>query len=96
MLDEIGVTRAKNSLRDSGVRAEALCALVLIDSQSVDDQISQRLKNQQLLEIAAELEISSVVVITGGLLSDSKDIQLQKEAALAELEFLLPLSLIHI
>jgi sugar phosphate isomerase/epimerase len=90
MLEEIGVTRAKNSLRDSGVRAEVLCALVLIDSQSVDDQISQRLKNQQLLEIAAELEISSVVVITGGLPSDLKDIRLQKETALAELEFLLP------
>ena len=90
MLDEIGVTRAKNSLRDSGVRAEALCALVLIDSQSIDDQISQRLKNQQLLEIAAELEISSVVVITGGLPSDSKDIQLQKKFALIELELLLP------
>ena len=90
MLDKIGLTKAKNSLRDSGVRAEALCALILIDSQSVDDQISQRLKNQQLLEIAAELEISSVVVITGGLPSDSKDIQLQKKFALIELELLLP------
>ena len=90
MLDEIDVTKAKNSLRDSGVRAEALCALILIDSQSVDDQISQRLKNQQLLEIAAELEISSVVVITGGLPTDSKYIQLQKKFALIELELLLP------
>ena len=90
MLDKIGLTKAKNSLRDSGVRAEALCALVLIDSQSVDDQISQRLKNQQLLEIAAELEISSVVVITGGLPTDSKNIRHQKEFAQEEIELLLP------
>ena len=90
MLDEVGVKQAKSALRDSGVRAEALCALVLIDSQSEEDQISQRLKNEQLLEIAAELEISSVVVITGGLSSDLKDIRLQKEAALAELGILLP------
>jgi len=90
MLDDVGVKQAKRALRDSGVRAEALCALVLIDSQSEEDQISQRFKNQQLLEIAAELEISSVVVITGGLPSDSKDIRLQKEAALEELGLLLP------
>ena len=90
MLDEVEVKQAKSSLRDSGVQAEAICALVLIDSQSDEDQISQRLKNHQLLEIAAELEISSIVVITGGLPSDSKDIQLQKRDALAELELLLP------
>ena len=90
MLDEVEVKQAKSSLRDSGVQAEAICALVLIDSQSEEDQISQRLKNHQLLEIAAELEISSIVVITGGLPSDSKDIQLQKGDALAELELLLP------
>ncbi|MDG2196413.1 MAG: sugar phosphate isomerase/epimerase [SAR324 cluster bacterium] len=90
MLDEVSVTKARRSIRDSGVRAEALCALVLIDSESEGDHQSQRLKNQQIFEIAAELEVSSVVVITGGLPSDSKDIQFQKEAVLAELEFLLP------
>ena len=90
MLDEVEVKQAKSSLRDSGVQAEAICALVLIDSQSEEDQISQRLKNHQLLEIAAELEISSIVVITGGLPSNSKNIQLKKVDALAELELLLP------
>ena len=90
MLDEVSVTKARRSIRDSGVRAEALCALVLIDSESEGDHRSQRRKNQQIFEIASELEISSVVVITGGLPSDSKDIQSQKEAVLAELEFLLP------
>ena len=90
MLDEVKVKQAKSSLRDSGVQAEAICALVLIDSQSEEDQISQRLKNHQLLEIAAELEISSIVVITGGLPSNSKNIQLKKVDALAELELLLP------
>ena len=90
MLDEVEVKQAKSSLRDSGVQAEAICALVLIDSQSEEDQISQRLKNHQLLEIAAELEISSIVVITGGLPSNSKNIQLKKGDALAELELLLP------
>ena len=90
MLDEVSVTKARRSIRDSGVRAEALCALVLIDSESEGDHRSQRLKNQQIFEIASELEVSSVVVITGGLPSDSKDIQSQKEAVLAELEFLLP------
>ena len=90
MLDEVEVKQAKTSLRDSGVQAEAICALVLIDSQSEEDQISQRLKNHQLLEIAAELEISSIVVITGGLPSNSKNIQLKKGDALAELELLLP------
>ena len=90
MLDEVSVIKARRSIRDSGVRAEALCALVLIDSESEGDHRSQRLKNQQIFEIASELEVSSVVVITGGLPSDSKDIQFQKEAVFAELEFLLP------
>ncbi|MEC7220153.1 MAG: sugar phosphate isomerase/epimerase, partial [SAR324 cluster bacterium] len=75
MLDEVGVKEAKSSLRDSGVQAEALCALVLIDSQSEENQNAQRLINQQLLEIAAEMEISSVVVITGGLPFGLKDIR---------------------
>ena len=90
MLDEVGVKEAKSSLRDSGVQAEALCPLVLIDCQSQEDQSAHRLKNQQLLEIAAEMEISSVVVITGGLSFGSKDIRLQKEAAIEELGRLLP------
>lgn len=90
MLDEVGVKEARSSLRDSGVQAEALCPLVLIDCQSQEDQSAHRLKNQQLLEIAAEMEISSVVVITGGLPLGSKDIRLQKEAAIEELGRLLP------
>ena len=90
MLDEVGVKEARSSLRDSGVQAEALCPLVLNDCQSQEDQNAQRLKNQQLLEIAAEMEISSVVVITGGLPLGSKDIRLQKEAAIEELGRLLP------
>ena len=51
MLDEVSVTKARRSIRDSGVRAEALCALVLIDSESEGDHQSQRLKKRRSLEL---------------------------------------------
>ena len=66
MLDEAGLTKARSALRYSGVRAEALCVLVLRDFQSDEDPQLQRVKNIQILEVASELEIASVVVITGG------------------------------
>jgi len=92
MLDEAGLTKARSALRYSGVRAEALCVLVLRDFQSEEDPQLQRVKNIQILEVASELEIASVVVITGGLPNYSKNIQIQKEATLVELEFLLPIA----
>jgi sugar phosphate isomerase/epimerase len=88
MLGDTGVSKAQNLLRDSGVRAEALCALVLMDCQNKKNQTSHRQSNQQLLEMASELEIPSVVIITGGLPLGLKDIQQQKKLVQAELELL--------
>lgn len=90
MLDECGWTKAARALRDSGVSAVALCPLVLYDRESSSSQLTQTAENLRLLEQIAELGINSVVVITGGLPPDSKNLNDQRKVALEELEKLVP------
>ena len=90
MLDDAGLPDAKRALRDSGVSAIAICAMVLHDPQSELDEAAQHKTNLEILEQAAELNAESVITITGGLPRTGTDLSAQKDVAARELERLIP------
>jgi sugar phosphate isomerase/epimerase len=89
MLESSGVASARKALVDTGVSPVALCPLVLRDPESPLSPEQQQEDHRRLLDLAAELEVPSVVVITGGLPEGEKDLQAQRVRALEALEALL-------
>jgi len=89
LVDDVGVKHAKKYLRDSGVSAISMCPLVLLEQQNEHDSVLRTKQHLQYLEEAAELEVKSVVVITGGLPPGSRDLNGQRQKVLEELEQLI-------
>jgi len=89
LLNDVGVKKAKKILSDSGVKAISMCPLVLLEPQGKKNKVLRKKKHNQFFENAAELDMKTVVVITGGLASDSKDLIGQREMVLEELEQLI-------
>ncbi|MDP7025886.1 MAG: sugar phosphate isomerase/epimerase family protein [Candidatus Marinimicrobia bacterium] len=89
LVDDVGVKHAKKYLRDSGVSAISMCPLVLLEQQNEHDSVLRTKQHLQYLEEAAELEVKSVVVITGGLPPGSRDLNGQRQKVLEELEHLI-------
>ena len=89
LVDDVGVKHAKKYLRDSGVSAISMCPLVLLEPQNEHDSVLRAKQHLQFLEEAAELEVKSVVVITGGLSPESRDLNGQRQKVLEELEQLI-------
>jgi len=92
LLKNTELKQAKQNLRDSGVQAVSMCPLVLLDEEAYPNAIARHQSHQQFLEDAAELEVQSVVVITGGLSKGSRDLIGQREKVLEELERLAQLA----
>ena len=92
LLDETELKSAKQNLIDSGVKAISMCPLVLLDEDAYPDPDGRLSCHQQFLEIAAELGVESVVVITGGLPSGSRDLKGQRLRVQEELSLLIPLA----
>ena len=92
LLDNTELKQAKQNLRDSGVQAISMCPLVLLDEEAYPNTVARHQSHQQFLEDAAELEVQSVVVITGGLPQESRDLIGQREKVLEELESLAQLA----
>ena len=92
LLDETELKTAKQNLIDSGVKAISMCPLVLLDEDAYPDPDTRLSCHQQFLEIAAELGVESVVVITGGLPSGSRDLKGQRLRVQEELSILIPLA----
>jgi len=92
LLDETELKSAKQNLIDSGVKAISMCPLVLLDEDVYPDPDGRLNAHQQFLEIAAELDVESVVVITGGLPSGSRDLKGQRLRVQEELSLLIPLA----
>ena len=82
LVDDAGVKQAKKNLRDSGVSAISMCPLVLLEPQNKNDSVLRAKQHHQFLEEAAELEVKSVVVITGGLSPESRDLAGQRQKVL--------------
>ena len=89
LVDEVGVKNAKKSLRDSGVSAISMCPLVLLEPQNENDSFLRAKQHLQFLEEAAELEVKSVIVITGGLSPGNRDLKGQRQKVVEELELLI-------
>ena len=89
LVDEVGVKNAKKYLRDSGVSAISMCPLVLLEPQNENDSFLRAKQHLQFLEEAAELEVNSVIVITGGLSTENRDLKGQRQKVLEELEQLI-------
>ena len=92
LLDETELKSAKQNLIDSGVKAISMCPLVLLDEEDYPDPNGRLSSHRQFLEIAAELGVESVVVITGGLPSGSRDLKGQRLRVQEELSLLIPLA----
>ena len=92
LLDETELKSAKQNLIDSGVKAISMCPLVLLDEDAYPDPDGRLSAHQKFLEIAAELGVESVVVITGGLPSGSRDLKGQRLKVQEELSLLIPLA----
>ena len=92
LLDETELKSAKQNLLDSGVKAISMCPLVLLDEDAYPDPDGRLSSHRQFLEIAAELGVESVVVITGGLPSGSRDLKGQRLRVQEELSLLIPLA----
>ena len=92
LLDETELKSAKQNLIDSGVKAISMCPLVLLDEDAYPDPNGRLSSHRHFLEIAAELGIESVVVITGGLPSGSRDLKGQRLRVQEELSLLIPLA----
>ena len=92
LLDETELKSAKQNLIDSGVKAISMCPLVLLDEDAYPDPDGRLSCHKQFLEIAAELDVESVVVITGGLPSGSRDLKGQRLRLQEELSLLIPLA----
>ena len=90
LLDETELKSAKQNLIDSGVKAISMCPLVLLDEDAYPDPDGRLSSHRQFLEIAAELGVESVVVITGGLPSGSRDLKGQRLRVQEELSLLIP------
>ena len=89
LVDDAGVKQAKKNLRDSGVSAISMCPLVLLEPENEHDSVLRAKQHLQFLEDAAELEVKSVIVITGGLSPESRDLNGQRQKVLEELELLI-------
>ena len=89
LVDDAGLNQAKKQLKDSGVSAVSMCPLVLLDSDKSTSTVSREKQHLRFLEEAAELEVETVVVITGGLPPDNKDIAEQRQKVVDELEQLI-------
>ena len=92
LLDETELKSAKHNLIDSGVKAISMCPLVLLNEDAYPDPNGRLISHRQFLEIAAELGVESVVVITGGLPSSSRDLKGQRLRVQEELSLLIPLA----
>ena len=92
LLNETELRYAKQNLRDSGVQAISICPLVLFDEESYPNAATRHQSHQKFLEQAAELEVQSVVVITGGIPRGSRDLAGQRARVLEELQRLTPLA----
>ena len=92
LLDETELKSAKQNLIDSGVKAISMCPLVLLDEDAYPDPDGRLSSHQKFLEISAELGVESVVVITGGLPSGSRDLKGQRLRVQEELSLLIPLA----
>ena len=92
LLDETELKSAKQNLIDSGVKAISMCPLVLLDEDAYPDPNGRLSAHQKFLENAAELGAESVVVITGGLPSGSRDLKGQRLRVQEELSLLIPLA----
>ena len=90
LLDETELKSAKQNLIDSGVKAISMCPLVLLDEDAYPYPDGRLSSHQKFLEIAAELGVESVVVITGGLPSGSQDLKGQRLRVQEELSLLIP------
>ncbi|SVE05796.1 uncharacterized protein METZ01_LOCUS458650, partial [marine metagenome] len=69
-----------------------MCPLVLLDSDKSTNTVSREKQHLRFLEEAAELEVETVVVITGGLPPDSRDIAGQRQKVVEELGQLIPIA----
>ena len=69
-----------------------MCPLVLLDEDAYPDPDGRLSSHRQFLENAAELGVESVVVITGGLPSGSRDLKGQRLRIQEELSLLIPLA----
>ena len=78
LVDEVGVKNARKFLKDSGVSAISMCPLVLLEPQNENDSFLRAKHHLQFLEEAAELEVNSVIVITGGLSPENRDLNGQR------------------
>lgn len=92
LLVETELKSAKQNLIDSGVKAISMCPLVLLDEDAYPDPDGRLSSHRQFLENAAELGVESVVVITGGLPSGSRDLKGQRLRVQEELSLLIPLA----
>ena len=92
LLVETELKSAKQNLIDSGVKAISMCPLVLLDEDAYPDPNGRLSAHRQFLEIAAELGVESVVVITGGLPSGNRDLKGQRLRVQEELSLLIPLA----
>ncbi|MCH2297144.1 MAG: sugar phosphate isomerase/epimerase [SAR324 cluster bacterium] len=92
LLDETELKSAKQNLIDSGVKAISMCPLVLLDEDAYPDPNGRLSSHRKFLEIAAELGVESVVGITGGLPSGSRDLKGQRLRVQEELSLLIPLA----
>ena len=63
-----------------------MCPLVLLEPQNENDSFLRAKQHLQFLEEAAELEVNSVIVITGGLSPENSDIKGQRQNVIEELE----------
>ena len=92
LLVETELKSAKQNLIDSGVKAISMCPLVLLDEDAYPDPDGRLSSHRQFLENAAELDVESVVVITGGLPSGSRGLKGQRLRVQEELSLLIPLA----
>jgi sugar phosphate isomerase/epimerase len=87
---EVGVAKASRLMRDSGVKAVALCAsgfLALRDDSKFQARLDD---NRRLIEAAAELGAPNLVFVPGGLEDGDKDLEFTRVRGLEGLSLLIP------
>ncbi len=89
-LDEIGEQEGRRILEDLGVTPIALCAAVLLGDRSSANVTQCLAQNRKILDQAAAIGASSVIVITGGLDGYGRDLRRARSMSLEILAALAP------
>lgn len=92
-VDEYGVARTAQHLRDAGMFVTSLCTSAWFDASSAAGMETAIAENRRIIDMAAAIGAPCVVMVVGGLPKGSKDIAGHRQRVTEALQRLAPYAL---